>query len=106
MAFIQHKRENIDTVIDIVGQFSVLMRRKKLNFWIILKKGWEQLSPLLFHYDLNFLEDPFIGVEINTIVANFPSNKFLGPNSFSTEFIRKSWTITKKELYDLFHQFY
>lgn len=116
MASIQHKRDNIATVTDIVGQFSILMRRKKLTFFYSFKErlGTTEstsipsnlLDLLSSHHDLNFLEDPFTEAEIDATVADLPSNKSLGPDSFSTDFIRKCWTIIKKDFYDLFHQFY
>ena len=71
-------------MIDIVGQFSILMRRKKLTFFSSFKErmGTTESTAILSnfldllssHHDLYFLEDPFTQAEIDALVADLPSS--------------------------------
>jgi hypothetical protein len=56
--------------------------------------------------DLHSLEDPFLKEGIDENVANLPSDKFLGPDGFNEDFLRKCWSMIAQEFYELCKGFY
>lgn len=58
------------------------------------------------NHNLLILEDPFTEEEIDAVVAELPSNKSPGPDGFNTDFIKKCWSIIKKDFYELCSQFH
>lgn len=66
----------------------------------------ELLDLIPTHPDLGFLEESFTTEEIDDVIKDLPSNKSPGPNGFNTDFIKKCWSIIKKDFFDLCDQFY
>ena len=65
----------------------------------------ELLYLLPVHHGLSFLEETFSTEEIDVIIKDLHSNKSLGPDGFNSNFIKKCWSIIKKDFYDLGNQF-
>ena len=56
--------------------------------------------------DLDFLEESFSVMEIDTVVKNLPNDKSLGPDGFSNEFLKASWPVIKNDIYELCKAFH
>jgi len=56
--------------------------------------------------NLHHLEAPFTSDEIDNIIKSLPNNKSPGPDGFNSEFMKASWTVIKKDFYDLCRSFH
>jgi hypothetical protein len=54
--------------------------------------------------DLSFLEKLFSMQENDGIIHDFPNNNSSSMDGFNAEFLKKFWTIVKKDFYDLCNQ--
>lgn len=67
------------------------------------------VNPGLFiqrHDNLELLDAPFSQEEIDNIIKTLPNDKSPGPDGFSNEFLKKSWSVIKQDFYDLCNAFY
>lgn len=56
--------------------------------------------------DLGYLEEPFSTLEIDAVVKQLPNDKSPGPDGFSNEFLKASWSVIKQDLYNLCNAFH
>jgi len=56
--------------------------------------------------DLQFLEEAFSTMEIDTVVKNLSNDKSPGPDGFSNEFLKSSWSVVKNDIYELYKSFH
>jgi hypothetical protein len=56
--------------------------------------------------DLDTLEAPFTENEVNSVIANLPNGKALGPDGFNTDFLKECWPVIAQDFYDLCTSFH
>jgi hypothetical protein len=79
--------------------------KQRLGFAEFTSMQSELLQLLNAHDGLDSLETPFTKDEIDSIVAELPSDKSPGPDGFNIDFFKRCWPVIKEDFYALLSSF-
>jgi len=99
----QLQKDNGETVYNHIDKAAILWEAFKERL------GHSEFNNITFNLDtlldrnpnLAWLEEPFIGDEIDSVVRSLPNNKAPGPDGFNNEFLKKCWHFIKEDFYAL-----
>jgi hypothetical protein len=99
----QLQKDNGETVYNHIDKVAILWEAFKERL------GHSEFNNITFNLDtlldrnpnLAWLEEPFTGDEIDSVVRSLPNNKAPGPDGFNNEFPKKCWHFIKEDFYAL-----
>lgn len=115
-ATIKHRQNTITLLTNVDGTILYSHEDKANLLWESYKErlGTTEFTSMLFNLEelishipnLEWMQEPFMKEDIDSIIANLPTDKSPGPDGFNEDFLKKCWPMISKDFYDLCSAFY